>query len=76
MASFTIFYRSSDKHSELNGSHAPVDSGAAFMAQYGHELEHGDGTPVTAESIDAMGIGCSVTIEGNWCETLTVTREA
>ncbi len=57
MATYTIYYRSNDPHSPMNGEHTPVESGAAFIAAYPEaEPELGDLSD-TARMVGEMPVG-------------------
>lgn len=80
MATYRITFSDPDPYSERNGEHAPLASGAAFIATYGDGLSVDDLASeirdLTESDIDGLGIGECVDVLGDWCERITVERIA
>lgn len=79
MATYRITFVDPDPYSERNGEHAPLASGAAFIATYGDGLtidDCGEARDILAGDIDDMAIGEAFKVESSWCDSITVERIA
>lgn len=78
-----IVFKDNDPHSERNGAHIPLRTGAEIIAEYGEGLmlvgSDGDDQPEASDAdiiaaIDALGLGESLTLEGGFGERIDVKR--